>query len=68
MKTKIRNKLSVETVNGSLLATQLIQKHGSCVKFKPPTEMWSRLNINMYKITNIAASTSTTAVNDSDSD
>lgn len=51
MKTKVRNKLSTETVNGSLLAAQHVKEHGSCIDFKPSNEMLSKLSLNMYKRT-----------------
>lgn len=54
MKTKIRNKLMTETVNGSLLAAQHIKESGSCINFKPSKEMLSKLNLSMYKRTHVA--------------
>lgn len=48
IKTKIRNKLVTETVNGNLLAAQHIKENGSCINFKPSAEMLSKLNLTMY--------------------
>lgn len=61
MKTKVRNNLSTETVNGSLLAAQDVKEHGLCIDFKPPSKMLSKLNLNMYKRINMLP-----AVDDSD--
>lgn len=49
IKTKTRNKLKVETVNGTLLAAQNVSSTGGCVKFKPTRDMLSRHNKNMYR-------------------
>ncbi|KAJ2941002.1 hypothetical protein O0L34_g13129 [Tuta absoluta] len=57
MKTKIRNKLSTETVNRTLLVAQHVKANGSCIDFKPSPEMLSKLNLSMYKRANIAPTT-----------
>lgn len=64
MKTKIRNKLMIETVNGTLLAAQHVKESGSCIDFQPSSDMLCKLNLSMYKRIN----SSTLASDDSDSD
>lgn len=44
IKTKIRNRLSNETLNGTLLAKQHIKRYGCCVDFSPTREMLNNMN------------------------
>ncbi|GBP88562.1 hypothetical protein EVAR_21770_1 [Eumeta japonica] len=68
IKTKIRNKLVTEIVNGNLLAAQHIKENGSCINFKPSAEMLSKFNLTMYKKINVSTSAFAAVPNDSDSD
>ncbi|CAG4952589.1 unnamed protein product [Parnassius apollo] len=46
IKTEIRNRLTVETVNGTLLAAESAKgstRTGNCVNFEPTKEMYSRM-------------------------
>ncbi|XP_053946230.1 uncharacterized protein LOC128855364 [Anastrepha ludens] len=43
IKTKLRNRLIVPTVRGTLLASQHVQANGGCAVFKPSKEMISRM-------------------------
>lgn len=50
IKTKIRNNLTNETVNGTLLAKQLIRTTGNCTDFKPTDNMIKMMSTaNLYK-------------------
>lgn len=50
IKTKLRNSLSNETLNGTLLAKQLIRRNDNCTKFKPTKEMLNNMTTeNLYK-------------------
>lgn len=40
IKTKIRNKLKTDTVNGLLLSSQCVKNANSCFEFKPTKEMF----------------------------
>lgn len=50
IKTKIRNKLQTETLNGLLLSSQRV-KQTTCVKFQPTKTMIDSMNTTMYKET-----------------
>lgn len=46
IKTDIRNRLTVETVNGTLLAAESAKgptRAGNCINFEPTREMYSRM-------------------------
>lgn len=43
IKTKTRNRLLTETINGSLLATQCAKEKGDCIAFTPTEGMLSRM-------------------------
>lgn len=47
MKTKTRNKLSTQMVNGTLLASQCVKESGTCVKFTPTKAMLQRMKSNI---------------------
>lgn len=52
MKTKIRNRLSTETINGALHTKQHLtgSNNGNCVTFKPTKDMINCMtNDNLYK-------------------
>ncbi|XP_046975618.1 uncharacterized protein LOC124541725 [Vanessa cardui] len=68
MNTKVRNKLTIETVNGTLLAAQHIKDAGSCINYKPSDEMLRKLNLCMYKKIHPSSTASTAAPKDTDSD
>lgn len=48
IKTKLRNKLVNNTLNGVLLAKEFVCSNGDCVTFEPTKEMYGRFNSNMY--------------------
>ena len=49
IKTKQRNKLLTDTVNGSLLASQCVRNNNaSCITFEPSKDMYKRCNELMY--------------------
>lgn len=49
VKTKSRNKLITNTINGCLLTSQCVKKDGNCVDFTPTQNMYARMNkIDMY--------------------
>lgn len=48
IKTKQRNRLVTNTINGTLLASQAVKYSGNCIKFEPSQAMIQRNNINMY--------------------
>ncbi|CAH0560650.1 unnamed protein product [Brassicogethes aeneus] len=54
LKTKLRNKLIVETVNGTLLAAEATKgpkRDGNCINFEPTKEMYSRMTKdNLYDL------------------
>lgn len=39
MKTKIRNRLNTETINGALHTKQHLNLNGNCITFKPTKDM-----------------------------
>ncbi|KYN50097.1 hypothetical protein ALC62_00125, partial [Cyphomyrmex costatus] len=53
IKTKYRNKLKIETVNGSILATECVKRQcaeeekSNCVTFKPTEKMFERMTANV---------------------
>jgi hypothetical protein len=60
IKTKSRNKLITETINGTLLSKQCVKMSGSCVNFVVKQDMLNRTTTNqLYK--KKASSTCTSA-------
>jgi hypothetical protein len=49
MKTKVRNKLSTETGNSLLLASELMNQNSSRVKFEPTRAMISSMTKHIYE-------------------
>ena len=48
IKTKSRNRLIIKTINGTILASQLVKDQGGCPKINPSAAMLSKVNKSMY--------------------
>lgn len=48
IKTKLRNRLINNTINGVILAKELIKLQGNCIAFEPTNDMYGRFNATMY--------------------